>query len=210
MNYKNEKQDNHCFQFEPLISAAIDGELEPGEVNLLESHLDDCERCRHQYRQFEEVNDMLVATERQNVCPPVRLPEPVLLDKTLSKTQIQTSFRSPRSSAAPSARTLLAGGALAAAGLAAVLLTTPPEPTTPPVEIGDVVSPFHRLAVLNDQSHKDQDSLTAAMRMELRTLLLETRSLDGDENELQQLYDKLESLQRRLGELERNPVSHSE
>ncbi|MGI9517902.1 MAG: anti-sigma factor family protein [Pirellulaceae bacterium] len=207
---KNEIENNHCFQYQPLISAAIDGELEPGEVTLLETHLDDCERCRHEYRQFERVNDWLVTHDQPDVCQKVELLEPVLLNKSLAKTQLQTSFRSPKSAAAPTARTLLAGGALAAAGLAAVLLTTPSEPTLPPVEIGDVVSPLHRLAVLNDQSHKDQDSMTDAMSMELRTLLLETRAMDSEQDELQRLNNKIESLQRRLGELERNPVSHSE
>lgn len=51
--------NNDCIEYEILISAAIDGELEQNEFVELEAHVDQCESCREQYRRFEVVTDML-------------------------------------------------------------------------------------------------------------------------------------------------------
>ena len=56
--------DKDCTDFEILISAAIDGELEPGEFEVLESHVEQCDGCRSEYLKLESLTDMLLTHER--------------------------------------------------------------------------------------------------------------------------------------------------
>lgn len=51
--------DKKCFDFEELISAAIDGELDHDEFSELENHVDNCSECRARYQQMDSVNDLL-------------------------------------------------------------------------------------------------------------------------------------------------------
>ena len=49
-----------CAEYEVWMSAAIDGELDAGEVQELEFHTTQCPQCHQQYQRFESLNDWLI------------------------------------------------------------------------------------------------------------------------------------------------------
>ena len=56
MNNKISNQPSSCEDFEILISAMVDGELERAELAELQSHLDLCSGCRTTISDFETIN----------------------------------------------------------------------------------------------------------------------------------------------------------
>lgn len=202
-----------CTEFEILISAAIDGELDPGEFAELELHVDHCNACRRQYQAFETVNDWLIAHDA----------EPT---KQLVETSARTTFESvlpvnghahatsglattpkatPRNHGIDPGRgrTFLAGGMLAAAaaGLAALLSSGTDEPSTQLTPLADIVVPVEKVSLLNERSHSIQDSQARMIEQELRTLKLLARHSSGQKAEIQLIEQKIDALKQRLDKL---------
>ncbi len=60
-----------CTDFEELISAAIDGELDAEEFEVLDRHVDGCLNCRQRYQQLDAVNDCLIQSEQLGIVKPM-------------------------------------------------------------------------------------------------------------------------------------------
>ena len=88
--------DKDCTDFEILISAAIDGELEPGEFEVLESHVEQCDGCRSEYLKLESLTDMLLTHERwQDQRQQANDLMTNQSDRSANKQLVETSSRTP-------------------------------------------------------------------------------------------------------------------
>lgn len=214
--------NKNCSDFEILISAAIDGELEPVEFAELESHVDVCDRCRHEYQKMETVTDWLVA---HDYCSSA-------ISETDSKMMVETCARQafsavlpvnghagstlekPKPSSASQAspirgRNFLAGGMLAAtaAGLAALLSPGSPAEPSVSIPIKEVSEPAERATVLNEQSLSIQLSQAEVMEQELRVLKLLAQHSNAEPDEIEALNNKIDSLMQRVRSLRNDSLS---
>jgi len=65
-----------CEQISPLLSAYLDGELSRAERESVEWHLSECEACRNELRELEEVKQF--ALQLDEVQPPISLRERIM------------------------------------------------------------------------------------------------------------------------------------
>lgn len=215
---------NECSNYEILISAALDGELDPAEFARLESHVETCADCRRQYRNFEAVNDLVLTSDEQwSTASPgreslarerVETSGRIAIESAISRNGQSHSPNLPFAGEKPTprrekgnfdrGRTFLAGGFLAAtaAGLAALLTSGTDEATTSPLSSSEFRSSVEKVSNMNRTAHTLQQTQTRMMNQELRTMRLMARHSGGDQTEVAQLEKKIDDLMQRLQDLE--------
>lgn len=217
-----------CFEFEELISAAIDGELDVDEFGDLETHVDHCDECRKRYQRMETVNDWLVAHERSSLAckslletssritldeKPIvngcQIESPLIGAATAtlpisSKSSIEKNSILPldRHPSRHRRRLGLAGGALAAVGLAALLSTSSTDTSLPDIDPGELSASVQQVTVLNHQTQRAQVSQTKTLELELRALRLQLRNTSCSPDEMAIAIRKLDSIENRLKQLD--------
>jgi hypothetical protein len=210
---------NRCSEFEELMSAALDGELETTERTSLQTHVDNCPPCRHLFQQLQHVNQCLIACDqaahRTNSSHPLyRIESPLPPKPVNGQAATRTFSVEPKSVVdgshlAATGRRYLAGGLLAvtAAGLAALLSTRTPEPPQENFPVTDISAPIEKVTRLNQQALAIQASQVRTMEQELRTLRLMARSAPGDDSRIAEIESRIDDLIRDVQQLEQSDLN---
>lgn len=59
-----------CFECEPLLSKACDGECSPEEAKLMREHLEGCPECRRTLMEYQGISILMSARHAAISCPP--------------------------------------------------------------------------------------------------------------------------------------------
>ncbi len=171
-------QQPNCESYEPLISALIDGELEPAEQNELKSHLQNCPACKQRVIFFERVDAAVESLSHRSVAdsldnPNQRLPAHFPFAMHPPKKDV------PR----PRRRLIWRLIPLAAAATLLICLGIAAWPFPRPanadqISASQIVKPFKELRLLNLQQQRDQDLMLRTLGMDLRSMKLEINLLE--------------------------------
>ena len=190
----------NCEIYEPLISAMMDGELESGERNELNSHLQNCARCKQRAIAFEQVDSaverlshkMLPAGESLNGFPQSSYPTvPFAMHeakKSLPQTQSKSAWR------------LIP---LAAAATLLVCLGIALWPNPRPVNAGlispsQIVEPMKELHFLNQETQRNQELMLRTLGMDLRSLKLEINHFELGSDERESLSAQIDAMIQKV------------
>lgn len=190
--------NQNCDDFEPMVSAMIDGELSLDEQGLLSSHLDDCVACRRLLTDFEAV-DIAVET----LAPASSLATLEKRTETFVLTRQKPSLKSWLS-----VWRLVPLAAVAALMVGMFLVTTnqtAPVATAEQLTAEQFVKPMTDLNRINHQQQRDQDLMLRTLGMDLRSLKLELKQLENAAPEERlRLEKQIEKMLHRVEEFETN------
>ena len=190
--------NQNCDDFEPMVSAMIDGELSLDEQGLLSSHLDDCVACRRLLTDFEAV-DIAVET----LAPASSLATLEKQTETFVLTRQKPSLKSWLS-----VWRLVPLAAVAALMVGMFLVTTnqtAPVATAEQLTAEQFVKPMTDLNRINHQQQRDQDLMLRTLGMDLRSLKLELKQLENAAPEERlRLEKQIEKMLHRVEEFETN------
>ena len=190
--------NQNCDDFEPMVSAMIDGELSRDEQGLLSSHLDDCVACRRLLTDFEAV-DIAVET----LAPASSLATLEKRTETFVLTRQKPSLKSWLS-----VWRLVPLAAVAALMVGMFLVTTnqtAPVATAEQLTAEQFVKPMTDLNRINHQQQRDQDLMLRTLGMDLRSLKLELKQLENAAPEERlRLEQQIEKMLHRVEEFETN------
>lgn len=187
--------ENSCEQFEPLVSAMIDGELAGAELVSVQQHLENCTACELLRTEFTGVN---AAVEELSAKPFGSNREK--LTETFVVTRHKPSLKNWLSvwRLAP-----LAGVAALIVGLFVVMIQPPRPAPADQLSAEHFVKPMTELNRINQQQQRDQDLMLRTIGMELRTLRLELKQLKStDPAERIHIEKRLESMLQRVQNFE--------
>lgn len=173
-------QNHNCEQFEPLISAMLDGELDSTELESLRQHTDGCAACRSVIQEFENVNAAVLSlsaapridnlnSSKLNGSAALVLPKP---------PQKKSPSKSPRK------LWRLIPIAVAATLLVCLAITALPGPGSAAAQMqpDQIVEPMKDFLISNYRQQQDQELMLRTLDWDLRTLKLELNQLaDGSE-----------------------------
>lgn len=196
MNPKNQG----CETFEPLVSAMIDGELQPGEQVELESHLDHCQSCGNLVREFQRIDDAVGALGREQ-----RFIEHDVENRVTETIVVTRQKPSVKDWLSPWRLVPVAGVAALLVGLFIVMTQPPAEATADQFSAEEFVKPLTDLNRINLQQHRDQELMLKTLGMDLRALKLELKQLEsaGPEDR-QRLEQQIEMMLERVGSFDRD------
>ena len=172
--------EQSCEYFEILISSAIDGEASEDERVELADHLDHCHGCRQRKLNFEMVN--------------TRLAEVVMPDDFSVVASAATYFPGKKKQIVSRSRKFRLTVLASAAAVAILMMNLTFE--NEPGSRTDVVTPLVQLAEINSQRLRDQELMRESLEYELRTLKLQTESLD--ENNAREILDRIDRLMEKI------------
>lgn len=171
----NEKHST-CEDYEPLISAMIDGELDAIERNELNSHLQNCAHCKQRVVDFEEVDrtvDQLshVAVGIPRKTSPYSLARPPY---EMRPSKLKPRFRR---------RTIwrlipLAAAATLLIGLGVAVWPNPRPVSAELISAEQFVEPLKELHLLNQLKHREQEVMLQTLGLDLRSMKLELNLLE--------------------------------
>lgn len=181
-----EPQKQSCEYFELLISAASDGEISRDESTELAGHIDRCSSCRQRRQNFDAVSRALLGdfagdfkTEDAAVS---RL---MLAGKTGINQQRQSKHK-----------WVVLASLAAAVTITAVLLNLNIDQNERDGRRVDLATPVVRLTEITTQRLHDQEMLRESLELDVRTLKLQTQTLDDDRAE--EILDRIELLLERI------------
>ena len=217
------KNDTHtCETYEPLLSAAMDGELTEDERQQLAGHLQQCAVCRKQEKVFRQLGNALdrhvpPAWEQVSLAPAnntvnngtinnvnvskseEEIDEKPLPAKSVSSSKLDQETSRVQWVLAGITAAMLAWGALSVSSLLSSSSTPQPQAMTASAEA--IAIPLTKLLWLNQESQRDQVRVIKNMEHKLRTLRLEVTSLskesiDGEDKD--RLLARVDQLLNRL------------
>ena len=182
--------NQNCDQFEPMVSAMIDGELSNEEQLLLGNHLERCESCRELTRDFESVNvavDSLAAATGSDH------------DSKLTETFVVTRQKQSLHNWLSVWRLVpLAGVAALLIGLFIVATQPAPQASAEQFSAEQFVKPLSDLNRINQQQQRDQELMLRTLGMDLRTLKLELKQLDNAGSDRDRIEEQIEAMLQRV------------
>ncbi len=200
LNPNNQHPNNDdCEQFEPMVSAMIDGELSPEEQTLLGDHLDDCESCQQLVHVFDGVN-VAVDSLSTASCFELRTTRTETFVVTRQKQSLKNWLSVWR-------LVPLAGVAALLIGLFLVTAQPAQKATAEQPSLEQFVKPLADLNRINHQQQRDQDMMLRTLEMDLRTLKLELQQLDNTGSEDRDRFEKqIEAMLKRVQHFESDDV----
>jgi hypothetical protein len=179
--------DNHsnCEHYEPLISAMIDGELESDERNELNSHLQNCARCKQRVVAFEQV-DAAVGSLALNSAGNNGSPNsPTPYSFATAPFAMLPPKSAPRRN---NKRVIWRLIPLAIAATLLICLGIVAWPNPQPANAGQIspaqiVEPMKELHLLNQIKQRDQNVMLQTLVMDLRSMKLEIDLLEPGSTE---------------------------
>jgi anti-sigma factor RsiW len=198
-------QPLNCENYEPLISAMIDGELESNERDELKSHLQNCVSCKQRVIAFECV-DAAVETLSQDSLPnrtaemdKLRLPSAVPFSMHLPTT-------APRRAPSPLIWRLIPLAAAATLLICLAIAAWPyPKPASAEqISTAQIVEPMTELYRLNVQRQREQNLMLRTLDMDLRSMKLEINSLEPGSAERLSLAARIDTMLENVRMLETN------
>lgn len=187
--------DQKCEQFEPLVSALIDGELSGSELELVNAHLADCQSCRELRDDFAGVDGCVVALASGPANEHITETFVVTRQKPVLKNWLSVWRLVP-----------LATVAILMVGLFIVTTDqTAPEATAEQLTAEQFVKPMTDLNRINQQQQRDQELMLRTLGMDLRSLKLELEQLENAgsedrarfENQIEEMLDRVEQFEAR-------------
>ena len=189
--------DPQCEQFEPLVSAMLDGELADADLQTVNKHLAVCDSCRDLKKDFSTVDDGVRSmasdsAENQN-------------GHTKTETFVVTRQK-PSLKSWLSVWRLVPLATVAALMIGLFIVTTnqtAPDAAAEQLTAEQFVKPMTELNRINRQQQRDQEMMLRTLSMELRSLKLELMQLEntGDEDRAR-LENQIEDILRRVEEFE--------
>jgi len=184
--------NNDCENFEPMVSAMLDGELLPGEQAQLDAHLDQCQSCGNLVKDFQSVDDAVatLGTRAKGNESENRVTETFVV--TRQKQSVKNWLSVWR-------LVPLAGVAALLIGLFLVMSQPASTATAEQLSAEEFVKPLTDLNRINLQQQRDQDLMLRTLGMDLRALKLELNQLEnaGPEDR-QRLEKQIETMLERV------------
>lgn len=187
--------DQTCEQFEPLVSALIDGELSGSELELVNEHLADCQSCRELRDDFTSVDGCVATLASDTANEKITETFVVTRQKPSLKNWISVWRLVPLAAVA----TLMIGFFVVTAD------QTAPEATAEQLTPEQFVKPMTDLNRINQQQQRDQELMLRTLGMDLRSLKLELKQLENAgpedrarfENQIKEMLDRVEQFEAR-------------
>jgi len=146
-------------EFDELISAAVDGELESQESDVLDAHLKDCADCRSRLQAFRQL-DCLAAMDDVAFLTPGPAAVAAIEKKVISRSRRMPAIRWWH--------TALAVAAVLFSTVSVSLLLRPEQ--SQPDSINQALT---IMKVLNEQTEEDHEAMLRTLLSQLRALKLE-------------------------------------
>ena len=186
----------NCRAYEPLISAMLDGELEPNKLTELENHVDRCPGCQAQLRAYEQVNAAVDSLSQSGASP---------IDSNKFPSKVQASGNNWLSAwrliPIATAATLLIGLGLTA-------LPGPRPVTADQINPQLFVQPMKDLHLINVQQQRDQELMLWTLGIDLRSLKLEINQLESGSEERQNMADQIDAMIEKVQLFETETIQH--
>ena len=187
--------DPQCEQFEPLVSAMLDGELSGAELQSVNEHLAVCDSCRKLERDFGAVDDGVS----------LKLNRPADSQNGHTETFVVTRQK-PSLKSWFSVWRLVPMATVAAlmVGLFIVMTNqTAPDAAADQITPEEFVKPMAELNRINRQQQRDQEMMVRTLSMELRSLKLELKQLENAGAEDRARFEnQIEDILRRVEKFE--------
>jgi anti-sigma factor RsiW len=211
---------NECGEFEILISADVDGELDEGEREALDQHLSQCVTCRNRRSHWEFLGEHL---RHVQFTPPTEAESPFneitlngwkreMFQEYLANNSAHQTIILPESGtgsldSARGGRWLLgiAAGILVALGVSFGVFSN-----RPPAAIAVSADPLVKMHAINVQTEQDQQATIRAMALELRTMKLEMRRLKLDPQAQAEWEGQIDSLLTKTRQLDSSSPDFSQ
>ena len=198
-------QHSNCDTYEPLISAMIDGELESGERNELNSHLQNCTMCKQRVIAFERV-DAAVETLSHNSDAARSTNEAIL------RLQSAVPFAMyPPKKAPPRANNLLIWRLIPPAAAATLLIClgiaawpSPRPLIAESISPAQIVEPMKELHLLNLEKQREQSLMLRTLIMDLRSMKLEINLFEPGSAKRISLASQIDAMIERVELYETN------
>lgn len=172
--------DKHCQcdEFEPLISAMIDGELDADERNELNSHLQNCGHCKRRVVAFEEVDLAIGRLSRANVADG-RADESIPFSLAKPPFEMRPTKAKPSKNRRVIWRLIpLAAAATLLIGLGVAVWPNPQPVRAEAISTAQFVEPMKDLHFLNRMKQRDQEVMLQTLGLDLRSMKLELQLLE--------------------------------
>lgn len=189
--------DQQCEQFEPLVSAMLDGELSPTELDQVNNHLAKCDSCRQLRNKFASV-DKSVLRLGEFDCPTDQ--------GSITETFVITRQK-PELKNWLSVWRLVPVAAVAALSIGMFLVISHPasKATADQLTPEQFVKPMTDLNRINQQQQRDQELMLRTLGMDLRSLKLELNQLENAgsedrvrlENQIEEILNRVEQFEER-------------
>jgi len=186
----------NCETYDPLISAMMDGEIESVERNELNSHLQNCARCKQRVMAFEQVDSAVERLSHKNLSGSESLngfaqssfPTVPFAMHEAKKKSLQAHRKS--------AWRLIP---LAAAAMLLVCLGIALWPNPRPVNAGlispsQIVEPMKELHFLNQETRRNQELMLRTLGMDLRSMKLEINHFELGSAERDSLSAQIDAM----------------
>ena len=187
------KSQNRCDDFEPLVSAMIDGELSPDEANSVRAHIAECASCRFLSTDFVEISKVVKSfSDGPQGSSDENVHETFVV--TRRRNTVRNWFSVWR--LAP-----LAGVAALLVTLLVVTVQPPPSATADQLSADQFVRPLSELNKINHQQQRDQELMLRTLGLDLRSLKLELGQLkNASPEEREAMEQQIESMLQRVQE----------
>lgn len=201
---------SNCETYEPLISALIDGELEPSEQNELKSHLQNCAMCKQRMIVFERVDAAVEILSHDSAAstphdPNLHLPASIPF------------AMHPPSKAPLRANRLMIWRLIPLAAAATLLICLGiaawPNPKSVNAELissAQIVEPMKELYLLNLQQQREQELMVRTLGMDLRSMKLEINLLDPESDRRANLAAQIDAMIEKVNLYESNFVESTD
>jgi hypothetical protein len=192
------KQQTNCEDFEPLISAMIDGELEPDELAYTQSHVDDCACCQAKVTSFENV-DRAMFLLSSKVESSAEFSDATSTDQRQTEVFVVSREKSSLKDWISPWRLVPLGAA--AALLIGVGMTMFPQPqpvTANQFSPEQYVQPMKELYQINVQQQRDQELMLRTLGMDLRALKLELQQLESGSTDHENLAQQVDVMLEKV------------
>jgi anti-sigma factor RsiW len=199
------KSTESCVEYQSLLSAEMDGELDERELVALRQHLAECADCSRWQAAAGRLNarvaallDDQFAEQVGELCLNSRRREDLAVPKAALVAFPTNATRNARWFWAAAAMLFLGAGI----SLAIYANRKPPVSTVS-------VQPLVDLHAINVQSERDQQAVLETVELELRAMKLQMRRMDLDPAERDQLENRIESLFAKTRSLHAStPISY--
>ena len=182
MNDFEKQSDAEC-EFEPLISAFIDGELSNDAASNIRSHLEACESCRALHEQFSTVDSLVHLSEE-------RISQyKISADSVHAKTEPVRMSASRLVPLAVVATLLICVSTIFVHDQPAEAELVSPE---------QIAQPMSELHLINQQQSRDQELMLQVLGMDLRALKLEISRLPENSQARANLTQQVDAMLERI------------
>ena len=204
-------QPLNCENYEPLISAMIDGELESSERNELKSHLQNCAMCKQRLIAFERVDAAVETLSQESVAT-----RPAEIDKLRLPSAVPFAMHPPKTAPRRSKSAMiwrlipLAAAATLLICLGIAAWPYPKPANAEQISTAQIVQPMKELYLLNVQQQREQNLMLRTLDMDLRSMKLEINSLEPGSAERINLAARIDTMLENVRMLETKYVERTD